>query len=55
MFPRAGNCIVVSSSPSQDGRLEAIGSRDYRTYLGLRTETLWIYRFAEACQAAGIP
>ena len=55
MFPRAGNCIVVSSSPSQDGRLEAIGSRDYRTYLGLGTETLWIYRFAEACQVAGVP
>lgn len=55
MFPAAGNCGVVMSSPSADPRFEAIGSVDYTTWLGLRTEQVWAYRFTDACDLVQMP
>jgi len=54
-FPRTGNCMLVSSSEALSGRFEAAGSVEYSTFFGLRTESLWIYRFPDACRAAGVP
>lgn len=53
LFPRARNCAVVSASLLNDPRLELIDSVPYRTLLGLRSNRVWVYRFAPACADVG--
>lgn len=55
MFPAAGNCGVVSSSPASDPRFEPLGTIGYRTWFGLKKEQVWSYRFTDACSLTQTP
>lgn len=55
MFPAAGNCGVVASSPATDPRFEPLGTLPYRTWFGLKNEQVWIYRFTDACNLTQTP
>ena len=54
LFPRAGNCAIVTSSPAASPQLDLIDSVPYRSLLGLRTHRVWVYRFARACTQEGL-